>query len=85
MLLVKQWILLKKYKPPRVIIHCFTYDAKVAQEFVDLGCYLSFSGIVTFKKKVEDIQMAAQIIPLDKLLCETDAPLLTPEPFRGKN
>ena len=76
--------IIKKYKPPRVIIHCFTYDAKVAQEFVDLGCYLSFSGIVTFKKKVEDIQMAAQITPLDKLLCETDAPLLTPEPFRGK-
>ena len=76
--------ILKKYKPPRVIIHCFTYDEKIAQEFVKIGCYISFSGIVTFKKKVDDIKKAAKIVPLDKLLCETDGPLLTPEPFRGK-
>ena len=48
------------------------------------GCFISFSGIVSFKKKAEAIQEAAVKTPLDRLLIETDAPYLAPEPFRGK-
>ena len=76
--------IIKQYNPSKVIIHCFTYNVKIAKAFLALNCYLSFSGIITFKKKVKDIKEAAKTTPLNRLLCETDGPLLTPEPFRGK-
>jgi TatD DNase family protein len=65
------------------VIHCFTYDYPSAKKFVDLGYYISFSGIVTFKSAV-DIQDAAKKLPLDSILIETDSPFLAPTPFRGK-
>lgn len=65
------------------VIHSFTGDAADAQRFLDLGMYISFSGIVTFKN-AKDIQAAAQIVPLDRILVETDAPFLAPTPYRGK-
>lgn len=65
------------------VIHSFTGDAADAQRFLDLGMYISFSGIVTFKN-AKDIQAAAQIVPLDRMLVETDAPFLAPTPYRGK-
>ncbi|MCM0598283.1 TatD family hydrolase [Periweissella fabalis] len=65
------------------VIHSFTGDAADAQRFLDLGMYISFSGIVTFKN-AKDIQAAAQIVPIDRLLVETDAPFLAPTPYRGK-
>ena len=65
------------------VIHCFTSDAAAARTFLDLGFYLSFSGIVTFKNAgaLRDI---ARWVPLDRLLIETDAPFLAPVPKRGR-
>ena len=65
------------------IIHSFSGDAAWAQKFLDLGMLISFSGVVSFKN-AKDVHEAAKIVPLDKLLVETDAPYLTPTPFRGK-
>jgi TatD DNase family protein len=70
--------------PPRGgMIHCFTGDADVAREFVELGFYISFSGILTFRK-AEALRAAARVVPEDRVLIETDAPYLAPEPYRGK-
>lgn len=74
--------MLKTVKAP-VIIHCFTYGKKEADTFLNFGFYISFSGIVTFKNAVE-IQEAAKMVPLDRILVETDAPYLAPIPYRGK-
>ncbi|EMO53064.1 TatD family hydrolase [Leptospira noguchii] len=65
------------------VIHCFTYDYSTAKTLVDIGYYISFSGIVAFKNAIE-IQEAAQKLPLECMLIETDAPFLAPPPFRGK-
>lgn len=65
------------------VMHCFTEDWAMAQAALDLGFYISFSGIVTFKN-AEDLRDVAQRVPLDRLLIETDAPYLTPVPLRGK-
>lgn len=64
------------------VIHCFTGDAELASKFVDLGCYISFAGPVTFKN-AEEIRAAAARVPLDRLLVETDAPFMAPHPYRG--
>ena len=66
-----------------VLIHCFTGNRAEMEEFLAMGCYISFSGIVTFKNAVA-LQEAAKACPLDRLLVETDAPFLAPVPFRGK-
>ncbi len=68
---------------PRTIIHCFTGNMEDAKQYIELGCYLSFSGIITFKN-AQELKEIAKIVPADKLLSETDAPFLTPVPFRGK-
>jgi TatD DNase family protein len=65
------------------VLHCFTEDAATAERFLELGCWLSFAGPVTFKKAYA-IREAAAITPLDRLLVETDCPFLAPEPFRGR-
>lgn len=65
------------------VMHCFTEDWSVAKRALDLGFYISFSGIVTFKNAT-NIQEAARHVPLDKILIETDAPYLAPVPMRGK-
>jgi len=65
------------------VFHCFTEDREIARQALDLGFYISFSGIVTFKNAVE-LKAVAQSIPLDRMLVETDAPYLAPVPFRGK-
>ena len=75
----------QKYPGVRYILHCFTGDFPTAERFIEkYGCYVSFSGIVTFKKGAEAIREAARYIPLTHLLCETDAPYLAPDPWRGK-
>lgn len=66
-----------------VVIHCFTGSLEVAKRIVDLGYYISISGIVTFKNPGELDQVVVQI-PLDRLLIETDSPYLAPLPYRGK-
>jgi TatD DNase family protein len=65
------------------LIHCFTGNRAEMEEFVALGCYISFSGIVTFKNATA-LQEAAKSCPLERILVETDAPFLAPVPFRGK-
>ncbi|PJE02913.1 MAG: DNAase [Leptospira sp.] len=65
------------------VIHCFTYDYEKGKKFVDLGFYVSFSGILAFNS-ARDIQDAAKKLPLDAMLIETDAPFLAPPPHRGK-
>jgi len=65
------------------VLHCFTEDWDMATRALDLGFYISFSGIVTFKNAVS-IQEVAKKIPLDRMLLETDAPYLAPIPHRGK-
>jgi len=65
------------------VLHCFTEDKETAAKLLDLGMYISFSGIVTFRN-AEQIRDAARYVPLDRLLIETDSPWLTPVPHRGK-
>ncbi|MDR2451346.1 MAG: TatD family hydrolase [Candidatus Accumulibacter sp.] len=65
------------------VLHCFTETWEVAQRALDLGFYISLSGIVTFKN-ARDIKEVARRVPLDRLLVETDSPYLAPAPFRGK-
>ncbi len=65
------------------LMHCFSSGPKLAEEAVDFGFYISFSGILTFKKS-EELREIASRVPLDKLLIETDSPFLAPEPMRGK-
>jgi TatD DNase family protein len=69
--------------PAGGMIHCFTGDADAAREFVELGFYVSFSGILTFRK-ADALRAAARLVPEDRLLIETDAPYLAPEPYRGR-
>ena len=65
------------------VIHCFTGNYQAARAYLDLGFYLSFTGIITFKN-AEPLRAVVRQIPLDRILVETDAPYLTPVPHRGK-
>lgn len=65
------------------VLHCFTEDRDAARVLLDLGFYISFSGIITFRN-AEALRAVAQYVPLDHLLVETDSPYLTPVPHRGK-
>jgi TatD DNase family protein len=65
------------------IMHCFGGTADMAEKLMSLGFLISFAGNVTFKK-ADNLRDAARVVPLDKLLVETDCPFLTPVPFRGK-
>ena len=69
--------------PARGVFHCFTETMEVARAALDLGFYISFSGIVTFKN-AGDIREVARFVPLDRMLIETDSPYLAPMPYRGK-
>lgn len=65
------------------IIHCFTENINLARKLLDIGLYISFSGIITFNK-VEKIIKSLRFVPLDRLLIETDSPYLSPVPYRNK-
>jgi len=69
--------------PFKAVLHCFTGGRELAMRGVELGLYVSFSGVLTFKKS-EDLRATAAAVPLDRLLVETDAPYLAPVPRRGK-
>lgn len=69
--------------PGRWVMHCFSGDAEFAAECLERGAYLSFAGTVTFKN-AEPLREALRVTPLDRILVETDAPFLTPEPWRGR-
>ena len=74
--------LLQKYKP-RGVVHCFSGSVEMAREVLKLGMYIGLGGAVTFKNAVKPVEVAA-MVPDDRLLVETDAPYMTPVPFRGK-
>src|SRR6478735_3344473 len=65
------------------VFHCFTETAEVARAALDLGFYISFSGILTFKTAA-DLREVARFVPMDRMLIETDSPYLAPVPYRGK-
>ena len=67
----------------RGVFHCFTGGMSLARQALDLGFYVSFSGIVTFKR-ADEIREVAAFVPADRLLVETDSPYLAPVPYRGK-
>ena len=69
--------------PATGVFHCFTESREVARAALDLGFYISFSGILTFKNAA-DLREVAAFVPLDRLLIETDSPYLAPVPYRGK-
>ena len=70
-------------KCPKGVLHCWTGTPREMKQFLDLGFYISFSGIVTFPKALE-IHQCAKIVPSDRYLIETDSPFLAPVPHRGK-
>jgi TatD DNase family protein len=69
--------------PPRTVMHCFSGDASHARACIDRGAYLSFAGTVTFKNAAS-LREALGATPRDRILVETDAPFLTPTPYRGR-
>ncbi|HQV79374.1 MAG: TatD family hydrolase [Moraxellaceae bacterium] len=75
--------LLREHKAQQGVLHCFTEDWDTAKAALDLGFYISLSGIVSFAN-AKDLKEVAKKIPLDRLLIETDSPYLAPVPYRGK-
>ena len=75
--------ILKEHRPENAIIHCFSGSPEMAKELTKMGYYISFAGAVTFKN-ARSLPDAVKVVPIDRLLVETDSPYLTPEPFRGK-
>ncbi len=74
--------LLKKYKP-KGVLHCYSGSVEMAKEVLKLGMYIGLGGAVTFKNAVKPVEVA-EMIPLDRLLLETDCPYMAPVPMRGK-
>ncbi|MDR1986002.1 MAG: TatD family hydrolase [Treponema sp.] len=79
----ESWGILSRYPKVQGVIHCFSYGIPEARNFLQLGYYLSFAGTLTYKN-AQGLREALQFVPLDRLLLETDAPYLAPQPFRGK-
>ena len=75
--------ILHELRPKKAVMHCFSGSAEVAREVLDLGLYISFTGVVTFKNARRAVEACNQV-PLDRLMLETDCPYMAPEPYRGK-
>ena len=75
--------MLKKYKGTRGVLHCYSGSAEMADEFMKLGYYISFTGVVTYKN-ANSLLRALEVVPLDRILVETDCPYLAPVPYRSK-
>ncbi|MBQ3566840.1 MAG: TatD family hydrolase [Oscillospiraceae bacterium] len=74
--------ILREYRPNGVM-HCFGYSAEIAEEIINMGMYISFTGVITFKNAKKAVR-ALQTVPTDRLMLETDCPYMAPEPYRGK-
>ena len=74
----------KKNSNLKILIHCFTGSQNFANRLLDLGCYISVSGIITFLNSIE-LANTVSFIPIENLLVETDSPYLSPHPLRGKS
>jgi len=70
-----------KNKLPKVVMHCYSGDLEQAKKYLDLGCLISFTGLITFSHDWDEV---IKWLPLEKMMVETDCPYMTPEPFRGK-
>jgi TatD DNase family protein len=70
-------------EPTRLVFHCFTGTPADARKCLDLGAMISFTGVVTYRN-AKEVREAARLVPRDRIMMETDAPFLSPEPFRGK-
>jgi TatD DNase family protein len=74
---------LSRFPDVRAVIHCFSYGTDEAKKLLNLGCYISFAGNLTYKNAA-NLREAIAIVPSERLLLETDCPFLAPTPFRGK-
>lgn len=75
--------IIKQFKQVTGVVHCFSGSAEFAKECIKLGYYIGFTGVITFKNAKKAVE-AAKVVPLDRILVETDCPYMAPEPFRGK-
>ena len=75
--------IVKQFPEVKGVFHCFSGSAELARQLTDLGWYIGFTGVLTFKNARRAIE-AAQAIPLDRIVIETDCPYMSPEPFRGR-
>jgi TatD DNase family protein len=75
--------IIKKYAPLKGVMHCFSGSAETAKQALLYGLYISFTGVLTFKSARKAVD-ALSVIPMDRLLLETDCPYMAPEPFRGQ-
>lgn len=75
--------ILKKYKPKKVLLHCYSGSREMLKEVMNLGAFISMGGVVTFKNARVPVEVC-EAVPIDRLLLETDCPYLSPVPFRGK-
>ena len=73
----------KEFPKVKGVFHCYSGSAEMARQLVDLGWYIGFTGVLTFKNARKAVETAASI-PLDRIVLETDCPYMAPEPFRGK-
>lgn len=75
--------ILKEHKISNGVVHCFSGSAETAKEFLKMGLHISFTGVITFKNARRAIE-ALKVIPMERLMIETDCPYMAPEPYRGK-
>jgi len=75
--------ILREHRGVRGVMHCFSGSAETAEECIDMGLYVSFAGTVTFKNARKTVE-AAEAVPMERILAETDSPYLSPEPKRGR-
>ena len=73
----------REFRDVTGVFHCYSGSAEMARQLVDLGWYIGFTGVLTFKNARKAVEVAASI-PLDRIVIETDCPYMAPEPFRGK-
>ncbi|MBE6841222.1 MAG: TatD family deoxyribonuclease [Ruminococcus sp.] len=75
--------ILRNHTPKKGVVHCFSGSAQTARELVEMGLHISFTGVITFKNARKALE-ALEVIPLDRLMLETDCPFMAPVPYRGK-
>ena len=75
--------IVKEFSQVKGVFHCYSGSAEMARQLVDLGWYIGFTGVLTFKNARKAVEVAASI-PLERIVLETDCPYMAPEPFRGK-
>ncbi len=75
--------IIQEFKDVTGVFHCYSGSAEMARQLVDMGWYIGFTGVLTFKNARKALETAAQL-PLDRIVLETDCPYMAPEPFRGK-